>query len=157
MSSASATRALVASLGLIALVASVRCADVTRGLGEPCIRNEDCLSGVCAGQQCVAQPTVFDASRPPTADAGADAQTDGAATDGAPGDVVTPMDTSTPPADSGHDAGGGHDASMPDATQHHDGSTHDGTASDAARDVELKDSAHDAPHDASSDVHPASG
>ena len=62
-------------VGVYAFVAlSPACANVDRGLGEACIRDSDCLSDVCAGQVCVAQPAFFDATPPPvsSADAGAD-------------------------------------------------------------------------------------
>ena len=77
MSTVGKRGAIVGVGALLIALAAVRCADVNRGLGEACIRDEDCLSGVCAGQECVAQPPTFDAAP------SSDASTDGAAGDGA--------------------------------------------------------------------------
>jgi hypothetical protein len=90
--------ALRAAAGAALLVAGFAtllwCGNVDAGLGSPCIRNEDCLSGICAGQICVAQPTLLTSI--PSSDAGdaaSDAPVDGAAADAA--DAAT--STSTPP------------------------------------------------------------
>jgi hypothetical protein len=125
-----------------ALVLAAGCANVDRGLGDPCIRNEDCLSGVCAGQQCVASPALFDAT---PVDTGVDSTTDAPPADAAPDVAPPPADTGQPPHDSGQpvDSGKPHDAG--DASHPHDGSAHDGSARDgSARDGSARDgSAHD--------------
>ncbi len=117
-----------AGFGLFGLVASIRCANVDRGLGQPCERNEDCLSGFCAGEVCIAQPPVLTSE--PDATVGVDAGQD-AATD-APNPVVdagvdAPPDASPDaPSDAPHDAA--------DAGAHDGGHAHDsGTAKDAAK------------------------
>lgn len=69
------TFACAAALSLAASVVSMGCADVGRGLGEPCIHNLDCLSGLCAELQCVA-PTASPDATPSSTDASSDA-TDG--------------------------------------------------------------------------------
>jgi len=133
-------------LGFAVALATVRCADVNRGLGAACIRDSDCLSGLCEGQQCVALQTVFDGGN--AVDAGFDA--------GSPGtDAATKKDTGAPPKpDAGkplpdahvaHDAG---DAAKADASQ--DGAA-DGDAAKAPdatdHDAATLDAAHDAEHD----------
>lgn len=40
----------------IAAVFCVHCAETRRSLGEECLRNEDCLSDVCAARSCVNPP-----------------------------------------------------------------------------------------------------
>ena len=138
--------ALVAS---VASLASVRCADVDRGLGGACIRNEDCLSGVCAGQTCVAAPVVFDATDTTSApDAAADGAPNGDAT---PDAAATGMDSGPPPP---HDSG----SVAPDAsTDAH--STQDAmVALDASHLADASgthdaSSAHDAAHDTGTTPH----
>jgi hypothetical protein len=57
-------------LGVISVAAGAACAETRRPLGEACIKDDDCLSGVCAAQQCAARPPLLDAQSPATADAG---------------------------------------------------------------------------------------
>jgi hypothetical protein len=111
--------------GVVALLLLLRCANVDRGLGEACERNEDCLSGVCAGQVCIAQPPLL-TSLPTTDAASSDAGHDGPAAD-APVDAPTSgTDTSPPPVDAGMDA-------PPDTGAAQDGGAKDGTTgTDAA-------------------------
>jgi hypothetical protein len=56
------------------------CADTRRALGEACLKNGDCLSGVCSEQRCAAEPPVLDAE-PPVQDATPDV-TDTSPTEG---------------------------------------------------------------------------
>jgi hypothetical protein len=69
---------------LTAFAVFAACAETRRSLGEGCLKSEDCLSGVCAGAQCVAAPPLLDAE-PPFPDAApappAEAGTDGPAAD----------------------------------------------------------------------------
>lgn len=53
--------------GLAAAVALVAaCGESRRPIGEECLRDEDCLSNVCAARTCVpAPPLVTGASNPP--------------------------------------------------------------------------------------------
>ncbi len=133
-------------------MALARCADVSRGIGATCIRNEDCLSNVCAGGMCVAAPTVFDAA--PAADA-SDASGDAAAD--AARDTAAPVDTGAPHLDAHHedapldgrvrrdgmtDSG---DSEMSDGGSHLDSAMHD-ARSDASS-VKDAGGAHDAGHD----------
>ncbi len=128
---------VLAGLGLVAMLASVRCADVDRGLGQACIRNEDCQSGVCAGQVCIAEPPVFDAA--PQADAAGDgsATPDGGALDAAR-DAAKPVDAGAKPHDAGHVV---HDAAR-DAP-----ATHDAADAAPATDGDATDALQDARHD----------
>jgi hypothetical protein len=134
-------------VGVLFAVASVRCADVNRGLGSACIRDTDCLSGLCEGQQCVAPPTLFDGGN------ASDAAPDVSSSDGAPADGSKKLETGPPPkkdagqpkpdaaTDSGTKRDGG-DASPSDADAHADG-----PAADGSRDGSENDAAHDAPQD----------
>jgi hypothetical protein len=107
---------LLAALGFIAVVSSARCANVDRGLGEACLRDEDCLSGVCAGQVCVSAPPVL--STLPTTDAAA--MVDGAAHDSQAPDSGTDAPSAM---DAGAlDSGSPEDGSSPkDGAAHHSG------------------------------------
>lgn len=138
--------AVLAGLGVLVAIVSVRCANVDRGLGQACIRNSDCLSGICAGQECVASPTLFDAST--AFDAGVDSGASDSAKESSSGsDTGTPMkDAGHPQPDARAEAGdaavdavmdGNHDANMVDA------STPDGALSDAGADVHHVDAVAD--------------
>jgi len=55
--------AIACALASIVLLA---CGETRRSLGEECIRDDDCLSGVCASRSCVSAPSlVTGASNPP--------------------------------------------------------------------------------------------
>lgn len=78
----------LASLGGVAAVAA--CGESRRPIGEECLRDEDCLSNVCAARTCVPQPQLVtgaldppddeepriptDAGAPPIGDAGDEAE-----------------------------------------------------------------------------------
>jgi hypothetical protein len=72
-----------AFLALLAL-ASAACAETRRALGEECVKNDDCLSGVCVARACDHPPKALDRPLPPTLidaesppiDAAADTTTD---------------------------------------------------------------------------------
>jgi hypothetical protein len=71
---------LAAGSVLAALVAS--CTDNRGSVGADCLKNQDCVSGVCAELVCAAGPTYLDSEAPGDADEEASAQAtpDGAAT-----------------------------------------------------------------------------
>jgi hypothetical protein len=146
--------AVFAGVAFAALFASVRCADVNRGLGAACIRNADCLSGLCSGQECIAQPTLIDGAI--ESDSGDNGASE-AGTDAEADARVGPPDAGMPPKkDSGHptadaakdgapskDAGDaaidstsplldGGDASM------NDSSAHDSAVPDATKPMDAK-------------------
>ncbi len=50
-------RLLAASIGA-GLVVALGCTETRRGLGDACLKGDDCLSGVCSGQVCVGAPPV---------------------------------------------------------------------------------------------------
>jgi hypothetical protein len=129
--------AVLVACGVFGALATVRCADVNRGLGASCIRDSDCQSGLCAGQQCVAQPPLFDGGN--AVDAGEDGSPAEAGDDGSPGhDAGPPMkDATTPPKDTGVDAKTTSDGG--DAASHADGAAVDGAAVDGP----ASDGAHD--------------
>lgn len=112
-------------VGVLVLVGLTQCSETQRGLGDQCLRNADCVSGYCAGQQCVAAGNVYDGAAPFEASA-VDASDTGT-------DAVTPAkdaghEAAPPPKDAGHEASSGGDAS--DAGMMHD--AHD-DAHDAKR------------------------
>ncbi len=100
-SRAFAAAVLLASGGACVAAVAVSCAETRRGLGEECLKSDDCLSGICAGQRCVAAPPLLDGEAPPGMDSGppaSDAAVDGTISD------APPPDAPTPPADSPSDA-----------------------------------------------------
>jgi hypothetical protein len=77
-----ARSALASTLALASLVA---CGETRGPIGDECLRDDDCLSGVCSSRLCVAAPAlVSGASAPPPdelpripiVDGGADASSD---------------------------------------------------------------------------------
>lgn len=76
--------ALLVPLGLLgAVAASEACVKSGFSLGQSCLTDEDCFSGYCAQQICVAAPPLLDAEATgdapaqPTKDAATDAAVDG--------------------------------------------------------------------------------
>jgi hypothetical protein len=57
---------VVVVLGLTVAAASA-CVESQRALGEDCLKDQDCLSGICAQLQCAAAPPVLDATAPAVA------------------------------------------------------------------------------------------
>ena len=91
--------AVVAPLALFGLL-GLACGEQQRALGEDCLKGDDCLSGTCSGQKCVAAPPIA------TGATGApDATVEAAATDSSSdADDAAPADTG---ADEGiRDSGG---------------------------------------------------
>jgi hypothetical protein len=82
------------------------CADNDKSLGAACLKGEDCTSGMCSDQVCVAAPSTFD-SEPPG--------NDGAAEAAAPGDAT--------PADASRDAAS--DAALEAGIDAHEGGAED--------------------------------
>jgi hypothetical protein len=70
------------------------CADNDKSLGADCVKDEDCASGFCSGQVCVAAAPTFD-SEPPFGDAG-DAGAETEPSDSRPSDA-SQRDTSSHP------------------------------------------------------------
>jgi hypothetical protein len=90
--------ALVAPIA-VAFGLAGACAQLKGSLGDDCLKNEDCQSGICSEQHCAAQPTLLDGQVTPSGGPDA-AGTDGGQPDGA-GQVP---DGGTKPSDAGHDA-----------------------------------------------------
>lgn len=44
------------------------CGETRRPIGEECLRDEDCLSGVCAARLCVSAPTLVTGAGDPPSD-----------------------------------------------------------------------------------------
>jgi hypothetical protein len=119
------------------LAAAGGCLETRRGLGEECLKDEDCLSRVCAQLHCSPSPTTVDAQ------AYADAPTDEA-------NIAAPMDA----ADAGDttdsaDGTGARDATtdaMDAVTAIEDGSSND------AADATDAQTMSDAPESSSTDA-----
>lgn len=80
-------RALVA-VALCIVGASAACQLTSRGLGEDCLKDQDCLSGICSQLKCAAAPPLIDGGFP-----------QGSEDTGAPQDsTAPPPDTGTPEA-----------------------------------------------------------
>jgi hypothetical protein len=88
--------AWVAAGGVVATVLALgsACTELRGSIGEDCLKDQDCLSGVCSELHCAPQPPLLDAAFAPTIDAGVDATLDAGARDGS---VVAPADGGTPP------------------------------------------------------------
>ena len=73
---------LVGVVGALALA----CTETRRSLGEDCLKNDDCLSGICAQLACASTPVLLDGSSVAPLDAanGADAVVDAGAAADAP-------------------------------------------------------------------------
>jgi hypothetical protein len=57
----------LASLALVALAVPVAaCAETRRAVGEECLKNDDCLSGVCVARACDHPASSLDRPLPPT-------------------------------------------------------------------------------------------
>ena len=87
----------MAWLTLVGLVAGLAgaCSELRSSLGDDCLKNEDCLSGICSQSRCTASPPLLGAEGTPTAtDAGGDSATPG---DGAApaADAMEQQETST--------------------------------------------------------------
>ncbi len=53
----SSRRLTIGALSIAAFLV-VACGETRRGLGSECLRDEDCLSGVCSSRTCAGPPTV---------------------------------------------------------------------------------------------------
>jgi hypothetical protein len=55
-----------AAASAIAALVSLACGESRHPIGEECVRDDDCLSAVCAARMCVSAPTLVNgAGRPP--------------------------------------------------------------------------------------------
>jgi hypothetical protein len=106
----------------------VGCVELRGQLGEECLKDEDCLSGVCAATRCAAAPTYLDATSTVADAAGG--------------------------AEASIEAGGGQDGSGDDSSAMPDAVGPDGAQPDAAEpvdatsDVTVVDAGSDAAADA---------
>lgn len=60
----------VLALGACLAAGVAHCAETRRAVGEQCLKDEDCLSGVCAAQECIAAPPLLEAEPPLAIEAG---------------------------------------------------------------------------------------
>jgi hypothetical protein len=85
--------AWLAPVGLVAGLAGA-CSELRSSLGDNCLKNEDCLSGICSQSHCVASPPLLGAEGAPTGDSGADSASSGDGT-APPADAMERPETST--------------------------------------------------------------
>jgi hypothetical protein len=55
-------RALAFIVRALGVLVSASCTDARGALGEQCLKDQDCLSGICAQQLCAAAPPLLDGS-----------------------------------------------------------------------------------------------
>jgi hypothetical protein len=77
------------------------CTETQRGLGEACLKGEDCTSGVCVAQLCAESPPLLQGTPATTLDGAAEATTTSDASDA--GVVDARPDA---PVDDASDSGG---------------------------------------------------
>ena len=106
-------RALVAFV-LCAMGASAGCQLTSRALGEDCLKDQDCLSGICSQLKCAAAPPLLSGIPQGTPDTGAPPQ-DSAAPPPDTGAPDVGSDPGSNPPDSGNDSAG--DASQDAASE----------------------------------------
>jgi hypothetical protein len=63
---AATRRAAIALAAAIAILGA--CGETRRPIGEECLRDEDCLSSVCAARTCVSAPPLVTGGGEPVAD-----------------------------------------------------------------------------------------
>jgi hypothetical protein len=119
--------AVVACLAL----ALLECAVEERTLGAACVKGEDCLSGICSDQVCVAAPPLLDAE--PPFDAGPVEGSVEAAVDAKkpPPDAKPSMDASIDAEAAGPDASDGAKEALADHAPTDGTSEDDVTSKDA--------------------------
>jgi hypothetical protein len=100
----SGLRAVAVLLLPVAITTANGCVQTQRALGEDCLKDQDCLSGICSQLRCAAAPPLLDGAIPSTSgDGGTEATTDAPAEIDVAGDA--PAETSMP-NDAGGDSGG---------------------------------------------------
>ena len=90
---------LLVLVGVVGTAAILACAETRRGLGDACLKNDDCLSGVCSGLTCASQPPLLDGSPENVRDAATEGAPTDATADGA--DDALPTDAESGDADEG--------------------------------------------------------
>jgi hypothetical protein len=138
----------IVAAGLLGAV-SGSCADSRSSLGERCLTDEDCLSGICAQQLCASASPIQDGSTngvaAPQEDSPAGASTDTGPSSDSPVDVLADAAADQSASDAGRETGVDATADVADAAPE--------ALSDAATDAPAEapaDAAADAPADGSS-------
>jgi len=75
----------------------VACTETERGLGEACLKGEDCTSGICVAQHCAAAPPILQNTPTTPIDAGAEAAAPVDASDAGP--IITDATSDAPSFD----------------------------------------------------------
>jgi hypothetical protein len=122
----------VLALPLVAVGLAAACTEAGRGLGETCLKNQDCQSNLCVDAVCVGSYPLLDAevdaeAGPPVGDGSSDG-----------GDATTPADASHPPDASDAAKEASPEASLGDAAS--DSPVGDGPPVDAASDAKAAES-----------------
>jgi hypothetical protein len=99
---AASWRLVLVLVGVAGIAAIVACAETRRGIGDACLKNDDCLSGVCSGLTCASQPPLLDGSPENVRDAATEAAPiDGGADASDGSDDALPADAASGDADEG--------------------------------------------------------
>lgn len=98
--------ALVVPL-LVSTALATACTDSRRSLGEDCLKDQDCLSGMCVQLHCGAAPEYTDAMAQSDAAVSSDAGGDAAAADAAQDGATVDAPVEAAPDASGVSDGGG--------------------------------------------------
>ena len=61
-----------AALVVVTLSLIGACTETRRSEGDDCLKSDDCLSGICSAQKCIAQPPLLEGGPPPLFEGGAD-------------------------------------------------------------------------------------
>ncbi len=125
MTKGAASPARVSAGGLVFVVAilagvSGSCADSRVSLGESCLKDDDCLSGICTEQRCATAPPLLDGAASETDASGEvteDAATDSAASGDSPFDVAADERGANVVGEAGGDAARDADAAADAVTE----------------------------------------
>ncbi|HEX7663079.1 MAG TPA: hypothetical protein VF407_01140 [Polyangiaceae bacterium] len=84
----------------------IACTDTRRGLGEQCLKGEDCQSNLCVSQQCASEPPFINGTGTPVNDASPDVIVVIDASDAGP---ITDSGSDSPTTTDASDAANGDD------------------------------------------------
>jgi hypothetical protein len=126
---------------LLALGLASACQELAGSIGDDCLKDQDCQSGVCSELHCAPRPPLLDAAYVPPGDATLDAPAEsGGANDG--GDSASAVPEGGPASDDG----------APDATESDTGAVQPGDAGEDVVDEGHADAETDGPIDAIADA-----
>jgi hypothetical protein len=101
----SSTRIIAAAFPpVVAMALASACVQTQRALGEDCLKDQDCLSGICSQLQCAAAPPLLQGTpQAPPAEAGSDVGVEAGVDSASPGPDA-PADVAAETTPSGDDS-----------------------------------------------------